>query len=490
MVCPLGSVRSRRLARALALAVVLSSCGGGSGGGGGSSSPPSVISDPPAGTTRVTGSERIGWRQANAGGLRFLIYVDDVSARLDGAVCNGAPDAECSSPLPSMSDGVHTLAVAAVSASGEEGPRSDAISVQKVSARSGVSTASLPDATRVAGGFGLEMVVTTADGQPFAIDVVDRALSGAVQLAAAPDGRLLVAAADGRVHVVRPGAASQADAFDTRARLEPPPSGALGVALHPDFARNHFVYLSFVSRDQADGARLRVVRLREVGDTLGEAATIFEAPLVVDAETVGTDTGAAAPRLAFGPDGLLYALLPGALEFDGHPAASRPHASMVRIDDEGGTPSAGPLSGIAVRPLGFSWHPLTGALWGIVPAGEGYAIAESLSAAAAASATAGDGPLRLSHATDPASGTLRLSEPAAAAVSRAFADAMRAQTAATVRLTVPVVVDGLVAGMSARVTDLVASGSTWYTAVEEIPSTGESRAVATGVILRFTPRTP
>ena len=233
--------------------------------------------------------------------LAFFAYVDGEPVALDDATCTWATtEAQCNSPLPSMTDGVHTIALAAKNPfSGLEGPQSGAITVQKVSARSVVSAVSVPiDA--------------------FSIDVIARGLRGPVQLASTPDGRLLIAEGDTGVRVVRPGGLESPDlALDARRLLQPPPAGGLGLAVHPDFARNHFVYVSFLSRDRADKTLLRIVRLREVGDTLGEPLSLFEAPVMAVPEASrpadnGTASSAAvnrlgeSPRLAFGPDGFLY----------------------------------------------------------------------------------------------------------------------------------------------------------------------------------------
>ena len=82
---------------------------------GGSPSPP------PSGAETITGTERFGWDQpaADAGELasfRYAFYVDD--ARLEAADVSCAPGPSsgrfaCTSDLPTMSSGVHTLQVAA-----------------------------------------------------------------------------------------------------------------------------------------------------------------------------------------------------------------------------------------------------------------------------------------------------------------------------------------------------------------------------------------
>jgi hypothetical protein len=76
---------------------------------------------PPSGAETITGTERFGWDQpaADAGELasfRYAFYVDD--ARLEAADVSCAPGPSsgrfaCTSDLPTMSSGVHTLQVAA-----------------------------------------------------------------------------------------------------------------------------------------------------------------------------------------------------------------------------------------------------------------------------------------------------------------------------------------------------------------------------------------
>jgi len=64
----------------------------------------------------------------------------------------------------------------------------------------------------------------------------------------------------------------------------------------PDFAATRHVYVSYVARD-AGGSRIgRVVRFREAGGTLAEAAVILD----------GLPAQAGVMRTRIGPDGALY----------------------------------------------------------------------------------------------------------------------------------------------------------------------------------------
>lgn len=477
-------------------------------GCGGPSSPSPVESSP--GTTTVRGTERLAWSQAgDVSGLRFRAYVDDRPVPLDAASCDrSVPAAACSSPLPALTDGIHTISLTNVSASGLESERAEPITVQKVSARAVVSAASFPDASARQGSLRVETVVTTADGQAYAVDVVARGLLAPAQLAWLPDGRLLVADTSGRVHVVRPGQPDRGQpALDAHALLQPAPLGPLGLAGHPDFLHNRFVYVSFLARDRPDRTVLRVARLREVGDTLGEPATLFEAPV-----TATTDTAAAGPhgardggvrvdggpRLAFGPDGLLYVVLPEGVEFDTEPAASRPVAAMVRLTDDGRVPSVGPLSGLSAHPLGFTWHPATGALWVALPGRNGEAVLGPITAGrASGAAEAEQMGLRIRQGAGPSSGAwiVQRTEAGALNLARAFVATRETESFGTLRLIVPIVPEGLLAGVPGGVMDgvgdlVVGSGGTLFVATSNAARAGASSAGGEDVILRLTPRAP
>lgn len=487
---PIGSV-----ALAVAVLMVLTSCGG--------SSPPDRPSPdtPPAvpGATTVYGTERLNWLQpGDLSGLVFRAYVDGNPIALDTATCNGLTlDAECSSPLPPLSDGVHTIAVAALSDSGAS-EISEAITVQKVAARSVVSAASLPDARVAPGEPHVEATVTAYGGQAFAIDVIARGLTGPVQLASTPDGRLLVADGDARVRLVRPGEPESPDhALDARALLQPAPTGGLGVAVHPDFARNHFVYVSFLARDPPDRTVLRIVRLREVGDTLGEPLSLFDAPLVGTGRTsrhaddgpgiaVPADVTRESPRLAFGPDGLLYALLPPGIEFHNEPAASSPHPSMLRIADDGRLPDVGPLTGIVAHPLGLAWHPSTAALWLIVPGANGEALVQPSGVSPVAGVEGvGRGVLRMTEGAGVSSGTLVLQQSGVLQLAPSFQPGMTPESIGVLRLVVPILAESVLTGVSGRIVDMVPAGAgTLYLTTSD----ASDRSAAGDVVVRLRPR--
>ena len=94
-----------------ALTVMLSSCGGGI-------TPPPASSNPSGTDDHFSGKERLGWNQAAADAgqlarLRYAAYVDGIRVELADVSCSelsGGVSA-CSSRMPAMTAGAHTIVV-------------------------------------------------------------------------------------------------------------------------------------------------------------------------------------------------------------------------------------------------------------------------------------------------------------------------------------------------------------------------------------------
>ena len=490
-----GPPSVRGVLAAAAVLMLATACGG------------SPEPSPAAGVITVRGTERLGWNQVGeVAALRFRAYVDDRPVDLDTATCDGStPEAACTSPLPPLTNGVHTIALTAIDRfSGFESDRSVPITVQKVSTTATIGAAPFAAPRARPGSLRLETVVATSDGLVFAADIVAVDVKAPAQLAWAPDGRLFVAEADGRVRVVRPGDRERGEpALDARALLEPPPVGPMGLALHPDFPRNHFVYVSFLAQGPRQRTLLRILRLREVGDTLGEAATLFEAPLTAAEghrdEGDGAEAGSAAgvprdgPRLAFGPDRLLYVAPPPGVEFDHEPAASTPHASMLRLRDDGRVPlDLAALAGVVAHPIAFDWHPSTGALWAVFPGDSGEVVLRPVTEGYASGvAEAGGAALRVAAGGWRAMGALRFQRTPESRLqpARAFVAVPENEALSVVTFAEPVRMENVLAGMFGRVGDVVTGdGGTLFLATrngERVWGVGGTNG---DVVVRLTPR--
>jgi hypothetical protein len=258
----------------------------------------------------------------------FIAYVDGYRFTLAGVQCAGMGDPaamSCSAAIPLMAPGFHELALTTI--------------------LGGVESALSPR---------LLVDVVGTPGSPVGGIFANEPPTDIARL---PDGRLIVTERDGRVRIIAidgtEHAALALPDVDTTNGL-----GLLGVAVHPDFANNRYVYLVYVVRYVTSGYRdYRVIRTREVGNTLGEIAMIVD-----DIPT--TFPGGAAIR--FGPDGKMYVAF-GEYS-DGNVRGLHPYnGSVVRLEDTGLTPRDSPAaSPIYVRnigvPRGFAWLP-NGEMW-------------------------------------------------------------------------------------------------------------------------------
>ena len=138
--------------------------------------------------------------------------------------------------------------------------------------------------------------------------------------------------------------------------------GLFDVALHPRFAANHFVYLTYNKPMGDKGAEIALARGVWDGHALTNVRDIFVA---ADASSVS--------RLAFGRDGKLYMST-----FGGQADAAQDPESLagkvLRLNDDGTAPNDNPFVGKAgYRPeiytlghrstLGLAVHPNTGQVW-------------------------------------------------------------------------------------------------------------------------------
>jgi hypothetical protein len=233
--------------------------------------------------------------------------------------------------------------------------------------------------------------------------------------------------------------------------------------------------------------RLRVVRLREVGDTLGEPATLLEAPVVESGPRSDTplDSAQAGPRMAFGPDRLLYVMLPPGMEFVNEPAASTPRAAMLRVTDDGHATPGEPLTGITSTPLAFTWHSATGALWVLFRGENGEAAARALEARDRVQTMRAEAPrLRVREGIGSAAGTLLLQsapDDLVVALGGTRADALKG----IARLALPA---QTASGLSDRIGDVVVGdGGTLFAVTNNGLGAGGVGGVASDVVVRLRP---
>ena len=286
--------------------------------------------------------------------------MDGVAVVLTNATCGAltgeGPSASCSSPLPALQPGQRRLElVTRIDREGVlvESVRSAPLVVTvagSVSTGAASLTAPPPSGPR-------PTEMRGPDGTPYVIEMVASGLDRPSALARLPDGRLLIAERRGRVRIADAGVLLDAPALAlTDADPEGDGSGSLAVA--PDFAATRHVYVSYIARD-AGGSRLgRVVRFREAGGTLGEAAVVLD----------GLPARAGVLRTRIGPDGGLYIGTTAVESRDADDVGSYV-GKILRVTASGAAPPDNPFRASPVFSFGhrgrldFDWEPATSALW-------------------------------------------------------------------------------------------------------------------------------
>ncbi len=216
----------------------------------------------------------------------------------------------------------------------------------------------------------LPMEFDTAEGQRIRVVAVTRALEFPFSAAFLPDGAMLVTERAGRLRILRNGVLDPKPISGAPASYWAGDSGMPGavhgymdVALHPQFAQNHLLYLVYTKPAGADkvDANKRVTAIargRLEGNELKDVRDIF----VADQQTTS--------RIAFGRDGTLYMTTSGNDPQDPNTLGGK----VLRFRDDGSIPPDNPFVGQAGhRPevytlghrsaLGLAMHPGTGEMW-------------------------------------------------------------------------------------------------------------------------------
>ncbi|MFQ5951330.1 MAG: PQQ-dependent sugar dehydrogenase [Candidatus Geothermarchaeales archaeon] len=191
------------------------------------------------------------------------------------------------------------------------------------------------------------------------VEVVAEGLEIPWSLAFSPDGRLFVTERPGRVRVAESGVLVEQPLLivDVAAEGE---GGLLGMALHPDFSENGYVYLYHTYRD-GENLWNRVQRYREDGSGLIRDAVILESIPGSSVHNGG--------RLKFGPDDKLYVTTGDASQPDLAQDLNSLAGKILRLNPDGSIPDDNPFPGSPVysyghrNPQGLDWQQGTGLLF-------------------------------------------------------------------------------------------------------------------------------
>jgi len=187
-------------------------------------------------------------------------------------------------------------------------------------------------------------------------------------LAFLPDGRMLVTERPGRLRVVGRDGKLDPQAISGLPQITVHGQGGLmDVALHPRFAENNLVYLSYAARGEG-GVGTEVARGRLAGSRLEDVHVVFRQ------QPKGSSGRHFGSRLVFDREGFLYITLGDRGEMERAQKADDHAGSVIRLHDDGRVPKDNPFVGkpgwkpekytLGNRNIqGAALHPQTGLLW-------------------------------------------------------------------------------------------------------------------------------
>ena len=204
----------------------------------------------------------------------------------------------------------------------------------------------------------------------FRVETVATGLEFPWSMAFLPDGDMLVTEREGRLRYIDDGALREAPVEGLPDILVDNQGGLLGLALHPDFEENRWVYFSFAEgTSRANHTALARGRLSEDGSALEGVEPLFR---VNFDKQRGYHFGG---RILFLDDGtLLLTLGEGAQYFQEAQNLDNHLGTIVRLNDDGSVPFDNPyVSADGAQPeiwsyghrnvQGIARNPQTGAIW-------------------------------------------------------------------------------------------------------------------------------
>jgi glucose/arabinose dehydrogenase len=216
---------------------------------------------------------------------------------------------------------------------------------------------------------GSETQVLETNDHRIRVVTLAKGLSYPWSLTFLPDGSIFVTERPGRLRIMRNGVLQTepvAGVPEVRAINQ---GGLMEIALHPNFAQNNFVYMTYSKAGPGESsATTALYRARFDGKQLREGRDIFVA------EAWSETNLHFGSRLAFGRDGMLYMTI-GERNQRQRAQDTNDHAGKIlRLRDDGTVPNDNPFVGKAGykpeiysyghrSPQGLAIHPQTGELW-------------------------------------------------------------------------------------------------------------------------------
>ncbi len=185
-------------------------------------------------------------------------------------------------------------------------------------------------------------VVVRSEKHTFMLETVVEGLSAPWGLDFLPDGRMLITEKGGTLRIA-----------DAKGALAPEPvqgvpavwskgqGGLLDVAVHPQYAQNGWIYLSYSDPGADDSAMTAIIRAKLKGNALADVQQVFKMPPALY-KTAGVHFGS---RFVFDGKGHLFFSIGDRGQMKDAQDITQPNGKVHRINEDGSIPTDNPFVG-------------------------------------------------------------------------------------------------------------------------------------------------
>jgi glucose/arabinose dehydrogenase len=215
----------------------------------------------------------------------------------------------------------------------------------------------------------LPNVVVQSEKAAFRLETVAEGVALPWGIDFLPDGRMLVTEKAGTMRIVDKGKLSE-PLTGVPAVLANGQGGLLDVGVHPDYAKNGWIYLSFSDPGPNGSAMTRVVRAKLKGNALVDVQDVFKAP----PDTYRTGPNHFGSRIVFDRKGHIYFSIGERFQHLDAQDLARPNGKIHRVNEDGTIPKDNPFVGKPPampsiysyghrNPQGLTLNAATGVVW-------------------------------------------------------------------------------------------------------------------------------
>ncbi len=183
-------------------------------------------------------------------------------------------------------------------------------------------------------------VVVTAGSEKILLKPIAQGLNEPWSMAFLPDGRMLVTEKSGKLRMIENGKLLPQPIANAPKVVSRGQGGLLDVVLHPNYAENGWLYLSYSGKGEG-GVGTEIMRAKLKGKQLVENEVIFrQAPKIGTSKHFGS-------RIVFDREGYLYITMGDRGEQDRAQQLGQHVGKVIRLNDDGSVPQDNPFSGKA-----------------------------------------------------------------------------------------------------------------------------------------------